>query len=205
MNHFPQKKILCITGNIGSGKSTTLEIFREFGAEIINSDAIVSGLLESDSGIQKQLVSCLGQQILANGKIDKKKVAEIVFADTSRLTQLNSIIHPEVFKTASKIIECSSAKLVAWEIPLLFETGMQNKCNYTLTVVANNPVAQMRLQKNRNFSTAEFLARKSKQMDPEQQKSLSDFVIYNDNSIEELRNSCKKVYTAIIKNTKDLQ
>ena len=193
MQSKKDKLVLCLTGNIGTGKSTALAIFAGLGAITISSDKIVSDILDGNMEIREKMKNLFGNEVVnESGKIDRHKVSEKVFSDSILLDKLNSILHPLVYDTVEKLVQQSSGVIV-WEIPLLFETSSEKKCDYTLTLVTNEDTSFSRIQ-SRGLDRKKYLAIKSRQMDPMQQKSLSDFVIYNDNTTKELEDACKEIF-----------
>ncbi len=89
-------KRIAVTGQIGSGKSSVLEVFQRHGAYTLNADQIVHQLLASDPLLIDEIVKKLGSEVLQNGVLSRKKIAEIVFSDDNKLNVLEDIIHPAV-------------------------------------------------------------------------------------------------------------
>ena len=91
-------KIVGLTGNIGSGKSTVSKVLIEMGYPVFNADEQAKSILENDSILHHELQSLFGNDIFHENKPDRKKMAALVFNDNSKLQQLNSLIHPLVQK-----------------------------------------------------------------------------------------------------------
>ncbi|MCF7955186.1 MAG: dephospho-CoA kinase, partial [Phycisphaerae bacterium] len=127
------KKIIGITGGIASGKSSVAAEFARLGCAIIDADAIVTALLD-DENVISSLKNALGEEITgANGKIDRYKMAGIVFKSNKNVELTNSIIHPLVLEQTEKLIKkynhCENVKAIVLDMPLLVEVGWHEKCD----------------------------------------------------------------------------
>lgn len=200
MKIWKDKFILGITGIIGSGKSTVAKLFEELGAFKISSDEIAKFYTTKDSPILKDIQELLEENIITEeGEVDRKKIASIVFKDTEKLERLNFLIHPLVFQKVDEIIEnIHGGRIIAWEVPLLFETGADKKCDATLTVSLDPSLCYERVKRRDNMSMEEYDNRLKKQMDLETKLSISNFFIINDQSISKLKENCKGIYEQIV-------
>ncbi|MDF3821101.1 dephospho-CoA kinase [Leptospira sp. 96542] len=195
------KFLLGITGSIGSGKSTVLSMFGECGAVTISSDQIARQFTEKDTPILHELIEIFGNEIVdTNGNISRAKIAELAFSNQEKLQSLNAILHPKVRKQFLELFEnTKEGSIVAWEVPLLFETDAHKICDATLTVYVSPDTAWERVKNRGGMPKEDFLRRVSAQMDIEKKKSLSDFLVSNDNSKEELEASVRNIYNQIEK------
>ena len=131
----PQKKpIIGILGAIGSGKSTVAAEFTKLGCKVIDADKIVHELFERKA-VRKQIISLFGQGILdSTGKVDRKKLANIVFTNGDKLSSLNSVVHPLVLARAEQLIEeynrKPSVKAIVLDMPLLLEVGWATRSRW---------------------------------------------------------------------------
>lgn len=198
--------LIGITGNIGSGKSTVAHLFETFGAVRISADEIAKHFTDSDSPIKEELRAIFGDVIFdPNGDPIKSKIAELSFSNQALLAAMNALIHPLVRKRFQALFESSKpGSLVAWEVPLLFETDAHTLCDVKVCVTANPSVAWERVRARGGMTRADFEKRNAAQLDLEKKKSLSDFVIPNDNSIEELEKKSKEVFEKIKNKTKGI-
>jgi|JI8StandDraft_1071087.scaffolds.fasta_scaffold00316_25 dephospho-CoA kinase len=193
------KYLIGITGNIGSGKSKVASLLEELGAIRISSDEIAKQFTDPDSPIKEQLRSIFGNLIFdeKNSPI-KNKIAELAFADKSKLVAMNSLIHPLVREQFLSLVEKSKpGSIIAWEAPLLFETDAHLLCDATVCVTASPTIAWERVQMRGGMTKEDFEKRNLVQLDIDKKKSLSDFVLPNDNSIEELKKITKEVFEKI--------
>jgi dephospho-CoA kinase len=122
-----KKPIIGILGGVASGKSTVAAEFVRLGCAVIDADKIAHELLDNEE-IRGKIVSCFGQSFLdAAGRIDRGKLAHIVFVDAGKLARLNDIIHPLVLAEAERLIEqyCGQTgiKAIVLDMPLLVEVA----------------------------------------------------------------------------------
>jgi dephospho-CoA kinase len=191
--------LIGITGNIGSGKSTVAHLFETFGAIRISSDEIAKRFTDPDSPIKNELRGIFGDHIFdENDSPIKNKIAELAFSDKSKLEAMNSLIHPLVRKEfLTRVENAQTGSLIAWEVPLLFETDAHMQCDATVCVTTSPTNAWERVLKRGGMAREDFDKRNSIQLDLEKKKNLSDFIIPNDNSMEELRKKSKEVFEQI--------
>ena len=194
------KFVLGITGIIGSGKSTVTRIFEKLGAIKIDSDQLAKFYTSASSPIIPNLVSIFGEDILdKNGVPDRKKIASIVFTNDQKLEAMVSIIHPLVRKDAQKAISSvENGRVIAWEVPLLFESGAYTECHSTLTVVAEEEVCLKRAQERDGISVSNFYKRLSKQLSLVEKVKLSGFVVHNNSNEAALFEKASSIYEKIL-------
>ncbi|TGL16578.1 dephospho-CoA kinase [Leptospira meyeri] len=198
------KTLIGITGSIGSGKSTVLAMFGELGAETISSDAIARTFTEPTSSVIGELKQIFGNSILdTNGAPIRAKIAELAFSDKTKLQALNELLHPLVRKNFLEFLNSrKDGSIVAWEVPLLFETDAHTICDFTVTVAVSPGVAWERVQSRGGMDYEDFQKRNLSQMDLEKKKSLSDFVVTNDNQRENLKEQIAIINAEIKKRIK---
>jgi dephospho-CoA kinase len=176
---------LAITGGIGAGKTETLRAFARHGAAVISSDEIVHELLRSDSEVKEAVVARLGEETLGpDGEIDRRKVAEIVFADRGALVWLEELLHPRVvarylgWREELATLPRPPAVCVT-EVPLLYEVGGESRFDKVLVVTAS-PEARI----SRRIGP---LREREQRLLPDAEKAKrADYVYVNDGSLEEL-------------------
>ncbi|XDD47840.1 dephospho-CoA kinase [Leptospira sp. WS39.C2] len=195
------KTLIGITGSIGSGKSTALSIFGELGVVTISSDTIARTFTEPNSPVKNDLVSLFGPSILSiDGTILRSKIAELAFSDESKLQSLNALLHPLVRNKFLSFFETQKpGSIVAWEVPLLFETDAHTICDFTVTVYLPKDQNWERVKTRGGMEKADFERRTSSQMDIEKKKSLSDFVVTNDTDREGLKEQIVIIFKEIQK------
>lgn len=186
--------VVGLTGGIGSGKSTVSELLAERGATIVDADAVARELQEPGGPVLERMVEHFGAAILdADGRLDRAKVAEIVFSDPEQLEALNSLSHPLIAETVNKRIAEAVApgRLVVLDNPLLIEMmGDPDDPVFDLdaVVVVDTPedLAVARLVADRGFDEADAWARVSNQMDRDQRRSHADRVVDNSGDLASL-------------------
>lgn len=193
--------ILGITGGVGTGKSTVSRIFEDRGFVRINADEIARFFTTKESPLREWIVKEFGQEAFPPGEdADRIRIAEIAFSNPEKKKALESAIHPLVRKRFLETLDSLPGNhLVAWEVPLLFETDSYTLCDATLCVYLSAEDAWKRVQARGGMSREDFLRRVSLQMDIEKKKSLSDFVIPNDSTREDLEKSIENILEAIQK------
>ncbi|HEU64408.1 MAG TPA: dephospho-CoA kinase [Chlamydiae bacterium] len=183
------KKIV-ITGNIAAGKSEALKIFKKLKAYTVDADTIAHDLIENDFDIKKQVLDLFGEKILEKGKINRKKIAKIVFSDENKLKKLEKIIHPKILNEIEKEYERVKNKnfnFFVVEIPLLFEIGYQGFFDIVVTITTKDIIAKKR------YKDKDYTLRKQRQLSETDTAKLSDFVIENNQSLSDLEKNIKKL------------
>jgi dephospho-CoA kinase len=173
-----------LTGGIAAGKSEALKAFARLGAATLSSDAVVHELLESDE-LRNRLVARWGPEVAPNGKIDRGKIGEIVFADPEQLTWLESQIHPLVQeRTAEWLLSLPEGTEVAVvEVPLLFEAGSAKAFDTTVAGVSADEVRRERAAARGHALVDE---REARQLTQPEKAERAAHAIPNDGSVEEL-------------------
>jgi dephospho-CoA kinase len=146
----PRPIAVAITGGLGAGKSEALYAFRRAGAATVSSDEIVHHLLRTDPDVRHAIVKELGQGVLAaDGSIDRARVAEVVFADRSKLDFLEQLLHPRVAQEyltwREQLGELPNPPQVSvTEVPLLYETGGDTRFDKVVVITAPTKLREQR-------------------------------------------------------------
>lgn len=183
---------VAVTGGIASGKSTVTSFFQKFGAYVVSADQIVHQLLLSHTALINQVVSLLGDQILQNGCIDRKMMAEAVFKSPELLHKLEAILHPMVAAEITRQwneARSTECPLFVAEVPLLFEAGQDSWYDVTIAVVCPEKVCKERF--------ADYERRATLQWTQAQKAKKAKFIIENTGSLEELEAKCAALYTLL--------
>lgn len=178
--------IIGLTGGIASGKTTVSNFFKEKGFLVFDADKIAKDISEQKEVVE-EIILHFGKEILdENLKIDRKKLKNIIFKDKKKLETLNKIIHPKVYSFYKDIKKNKKLKKVVFDVPLLFESGIDKLCDRVLLVVANREIKIDRIMKRDNIS--QELAEKiiDSQMSDEEKIKKADIVIENNEDIEKL-------------------
>ena len=185
---------IALTGGIGSGKSSVGEIFDELGAIVIDSDQLSRDVIERGTPGFDEVVARFGDVILVDGEISRSKLAEIVFVDEKARKDLESIIHPRVREIAERVVaRAPEDAIVINEIPLLFETQGQGRFDLVVTVEASDESRTKRLI-DRGLKSYQIEKRISAQASRAERESISDYVIENDEGLEELERKVRMLW-----------
>lgn len=186
-------RVIGLTGGIGTGKSTTSQIIRSLGVPVIDADEVSRSLLSPGSSYNSKVADLFGNQVLdESGNIDRKALANIIFASEEMRKKLEALLHPLVrFEMEKRIKELKDQekKLVVLDIPLLFEKGYwQNKVDEIWLVDTTQELQIKRIKERELWSEKEILDRIHAQMPLEEKRLLASKIILNNGSFEELEN-----------------
>jgi dephospho-CoA kinase len=190
-----------LTGNIAAGKSTVARLFADWGATVIDADAIVHQLERSGTPVFDKIVARFGLEMIGpDGELDRAALRQRVFADREALAALNAIVHPAVAAERNQLIAEAKAqrvKVLVQDIPLLFE--VMKPADFDAVILVDAPVAarRERLERTRGLDpdTAESMI--AAQMPTERKRPRATFIIDNDTSLEALEKSARKVWRAL--------
>ena len=189
---------LGLTGGIGSGKSTAARMFADLGAIVIDADAIAKEVLEPGQVGYESVVNNFGEEILdSSGNIDRVVLAGKVFGDTTKLKELEEIVHPAVANKVAQIRESLPAGvIIIYDTPLLVEKSLQQQFDQVMVVLAPEALRTQRLLA-RGLAHNDITARMRNQATDEQRREIANYVIDNSSSLVELREEVQKVWTQI--------
>ena len=192
--------LVALTGGIGSGKTIVSQQFERLGVPCFFADK-VAGSYYNDSEFCKHLIPIFGQQIFTEqGLPDKRKIADIVFADAEKLNQLNSLIHPRVMTDFSHWVdEHADSPYVIQENAILFEHGFDKMFDKTIMVYAPKDVRMRRVLKRDNTTFDAVEARMNNQMDDEYKRNRADYIIINYKGEKYRNERIEKVHKKILK------
>jgi dephospho-CoA kinase len=180
-----------VTGGIGSGKSTVCRIFSDSGRRVILADDVARRIADEDPDVKATIEKVFGASAyLPNGRLDRKRIASIVFADEAKREKLNSILHPRVFQTIDHQLDSLPPKqthpYVLIEAALVYETGMNELLDYVIVVTADEENCIQRVMARDSVSREEVKRRIAAQMPVERKAKQADFIIQNNGSKTEL-------------------
>ena len=179
-------KVIALTGGIGAGKSTVAQFFSELGANVIDADHLARVAIERGSEGFDEVVARFGEEILTNGDINRRALAEIVFSDAAAKSDLEAIIHPRVQRLfAQALLDNDAATNLVYEIPLLVETNAASKFDFIVTVEAEEDLRIERLLA-RGMFISDIKARLANQVPSQARIDIADVVIINDGDEDHL-------------------
>lgn len=172
-------RIIAITGGIGSGKSVVSRILRIWGYDVFDCDSEAKALMDVDMAIKERLRNEIAEEILTDGVIDRRRLAEIVFADSEKLAVLNGIAHRAVRDRLSEwAMTHNDSTIVFVETAILHSSGMINDVDAELRVTAPENIRIDRVMKRNNLSAEQVRNRIASQQTEEFSKP--DILIIND-------------------------
>ncbi len=169
--------VLGLTGSLGMGKSATAKMFAEAGVPVHDADAAVHRLYEGEA---TPLIEAAFPGTTAGGKVDREKLAQRVLGDSAAIKKLEIIVHPLVAAVREKFLEEAErkgAKIAVLDIPLLFETGGEKRCDAVVVVSATADVQRARVFERPGMTEQKFAAILAKQMPDADKRARADFVV----------------------------
>lgn len=194
--------VIGLTGQSGAGKSTVGELLRRRGLEWVDADEIARQVADFQKGCLADMALEFTIDILhADGTLNRKRLAEIVFGDKAKLKRLNEIIFPYIISAIEDRIEqlrLSGAKFIVLDAPTLFESGANKFCDVIVSVLADETTRCQRIIARDQLTNAEAMARINSQHSDNYYSRRSDYVIRNDGAFDELRLNTADVLGKII-------
>jgi dephospho-CoA kinase len=179
---------VALTGGIASGKSMVAAVLAARGAIIIDADVLAREVVEPGTPALAAIIDRFGEQVVAEGRLDRARLAQIVFADSLARRDLERIVHPAVRARAAELEQAAgAAAIVVHVIPLLVETGQQGDFDLVVTVDVDHETQIQRLAARNGFTRAEAESRIAAQASREDRRIAADFVVDNTGTVTRLR------------------
>ncbi len=199
-----KKPVIGILGGVASGKSTVAAEFAKLGCKTIDADKIAHELLERKD-VKEKVVSAFGEGILDSaGEIDHKKLGDIVFANSGKLSALNKIIHPLVLGRAEQLIEQYSrqnqVKAIVLDMPLLVEVGWAERCDKVIFVDCRRQLRVDRAKKIGIISKNQLKIRENFQISLDKKAAIADNAIDNNSDFSGLAKQVAEIFSHIENN-----
>jgi dephospho-CoA kinase len=187
-----------LTGGIASGKSIVAAELAARGAVIIDADVLAREVVEPGTPALAAIVDRFGMQVLRDGRLDRSRLAEIVFADPIARQDLERIVHPAVRVRAAEMERAAyEAAVVVHVIPLLIETGQHEDFDLVVTVDADHETQVQRLMERNGFTRAEAESRIAAQASREDRSRNADVVLHNTGSMTQLKQQIDALWTEL--------
>ena len=197
MNSLSGVTVVGLTGQTGAGKTTISKIFSDNGYMVIDADKVARKVVEKGSNCLYEIEELFGREVLiADGTLDRKALAAIVFTDKTKLETLNTIMHPYITKEILRMIKENSnrgVKLILLDAPTLFESHADDFCEIIISVLADENVREQRIIARDNISHEQARQRMDSQYSDEFFMSHSDYIIRNDGDIETVTKISREV------------
>tara|TARA_B100001057_G_scaffold500567_1_gene616364 strand:- start:1312 stop:1896 length:585 start_codon:yes stop_codon:yes gene_type:complete len=172
-------KIVGLTGGIGSGKSSVLSVFWSLGVPCYQSDIRAKKLMQQDPELINQIKALFGDDIYEGEKLNRGKLAEVVFDDKRKLESLNAIVHPRIKEDFQLFLSQQNTDYVIKEAAILFETGVAEDCDVTILVTAPEDIKIERVMKREKYKVEHIKSRMRNQWSDEKKIPMADYVINN--------------------------
>lgn len=181
-----------LTGQTGAGKGYVGRYLVQLGFHIVDSDEIVKKIYDNNPELLKRLAEEFGNDILVNGILDRKRLAELAFSSKESTDRLNKLVHPAVIALCKK----AAKPLAVLDAPQLFEANAQSECYKIISVVAPYEIRLERIMQRDHITKEQANLRINAQLDEQYYIDNSDFVIYNNG--EDVEIQLKKIMEEII-------
>ncbi len=190
-------KLIGLTGGVGSGKSTVAAILRDLGAVVVDADEAAHAVYEPGTSGFEAVIREFGAAYVHNGRIDRGRLGELVFHDADARHRLNTIVHPLVrdwmaVRTAEAVERGATA--VVQDVPLLYESGLQDLYEAVMVVYAPDDLQVRRLVDGRGFTEERARAIIASQMSIDEKRRLAQHVIDNSGTREETRSQVERIW-----------
>jgi len=188
-----------LTGGLATGKSTVARLFQACGARVIHADDLARQVVRPGKPAWRDIVRVFGRTILrADRTIDRDALAAIVFRNPAQLRRLNAIVHPRVAREQARLTAAIARKqpraVVVYDVPLLFEAGVDQRVDRIVVVAADRHTQIARLAARNGLTRAEALRRIRAQLPLSQKKSQADEVLDGTLPLATLRRAVRRIY-----------
>lgn len=183
--------VIGLTGGIGTGKSTVSDYLRKKGCIILDADDISRKMTEAGMPALSIIQNVFGDEVInSDGSLNRHKLGDIVFNNRDKLQKLQQIITTEVVDNINRNLSQLQSEhcdnIVVIDAPLLFECGMENIADENWLVISEMSVRIKRVKERDNLSEEQIIARINNQMSQDDKEKLSDYVLDNSGSLQQL-------------------
>ena len=193
-----RKPILGLIGAIGAGKSTVAEILAGHGGAVVNADAVGHDALDQDP-IRESIAARWQNVLRSDGRVDRRKVAEVVFAKPDERKALEAMVFPYIRRKCEEAMEVAqhnaTRKFIVLDAAVMIEAGWTKVCDKLIYVEAPRELRLHRLAARSGWSDADLTAREAAQMPAEEKKQYADVILENANTRQELETAIVRLLT----------
>ncbi|MCQ2453540.1 MAG: dephospho-CoA kinase [Clostridia bacterium] len=188
--------VIGLTGGIACGKSTVARYLRTLGVPVLDADAISHELTAEGGEALPQIRAVFGDEVFNGEVLNRRALGQAVFGHPEALEKLNAILHPLVIGRMQRQTGESAAAVLVWDVPLLFETGMDRLCDETWCVTVRRGTQIRRIHRRDHLPAAEAEARIDAQMPLDEKAKRADHVIQNDRPLGETQKRARRLLRA---------
>jgi len=194
--------IIGITGSFGTGKTTVAKMFKALGATVLDADKLAHASFKKGTNPYKKIVNIFGRRILDRfGRIDRIKLAHLVFRNKKSLNKLCNIIHPvvvdKIMESIEKILRTKTAPAVVIDAPLLVEAGLHKVTDYLIVVKTSRPTQIKRVMKKTGLPASQIIKRIKNQIPLIKKIQMADYVINNEGDKRDTKKFVKEAWRKI--------
>ena len=182
-----------LTGGIATGKTTVSHHLKAMGIKVIEADEIAREVLDIYPEIMTYLENTYGERIFTQGKLNRRLLGKIIFRNEIHREEYRQVIMPRIIQEIKKRLEHYEEDIIFLDAPLLFEEGLDEDMDFTLTVYVRASVQLKRLMERDGYTQDEAKKRIKAQMSLDEKASLSDYVLYNEGEREETFKALEKI------------
>jgi dephospho-CoA kinase len=191
--------LIGLTGSVATGKSTVAKMFKKCGAIVIDADELAREVVQPGKPAWREIVRTFGRRILnLDRTIDRHALGAIVFHDKKKLRHLERIIHPRVAREQIRLTKQAAKNdpkaVVIYDVPLLFEAGIDKRVDKTVVVAATRETQIMRLKNRNGLTRAEALRRIRSQMPLAMKRLRADYILDGTKSRESLSRDISRLF-----------
>ncbi|MBA3827404.1 MAG: dephospho-CoA kinase [Taibaiella sp.] len=169
-----------ITGGIGTGKTTVCQVFETLGIPVFYADTAAKELMNTDTALRTAIINLFGKEVYNNGLLDNKRLSELVFNDSEKLSKLNAIVHPATIAYGKEWMEKQQAPYVIKEAAIFFESGSYKDMDVVIGIAAPLGLRIERAMQRAGATLEQVNARIAQQMDNDEKMKLCQYVLVND-------------------------
>ncbi len=200
-------KTLGITGGVGTGKSTVSKLLGEmYGIKVIDADKLSREATDSKEVLDK-IAKTFGKEYVKDGKLDRAAMGKLVFGNEKMREKLNGIIHPIVQKNyyalRDKYLK-EGEEFLIYDCPLLIEAGLIADVDDIILVYLEKKEAVKRVMQRNNLSEKDALNMINAQMDIDEKTEYADYIIYNDGTLDDLKEAVAELFQEIKEDDEDI-
>lgn len=186
-----------LTGSIGMGKSTVADMFKNFGCPVFDADKAVHDLYEK-GGAGIDIIKSFYPAAVVNSAVDREILRSYIAENPDKIRELETFIHPLVKKLRDDFLKTNQNKeLLVFDIPLLFETGLNKNMDITVVVSAPYHVQHKRVMSREGMTEKIFSGLLAKQISNDEKKTMADIIIKTDESLNITKSKVKEFISSL--------